>query len=71
MADTFHNGLFVIGCSIIKYPKKSLGPSFFRSNPLNIVGNQQPIKLLLLSTLHLWVNKQRNPHSHVIVLKAV
>jgi hypothetical protein len=31
--------------------------------------NPQPITLWLLSTHHLWVNWQRNPRSHVIVLK--
>ena len=34
-----------------------------------IVGNPQLIALILLSPRHPWVNWQRNPRSHVIVLK--
>jgi hypothetical protein len=34
-----------------------------------IVGNPQLIALRLLSPRHPWVNWQRNPRSHVIVLK--
>ena len=38
-------------------------------NVYNLRSNPQPITLWLLSTHHLWVNWQRNPRSHVIVLK--
>jgi len=36
-----------------------------------IVGNLQLIMLRLLSTHLLWVNRQRNTCSHVIVLKHI